>query len=576
MANIWLSGHQDSYPVCDILRLFYGQANVNQTGSQIQVSSGQAALPPYLVSRLEQVALPQQHPRIYIRAEVYQEARAAEQAAAGNQAVSASKDTARSDAGQSETELQPVPVIACQAELAANTRPQLLRREIKRQLYMALSQYSGRTYPWGSLTGIKPTYIARELLAESVTAGESGSLQSPESGLEQPSATTAAARLAISRLEQEYSVAPGKAQLAVETALREDQLLDQFDNEAAALYIHIPFCPSRCFYCSFSSEEGIDSPEPLMRSYVRALISELTLTAAAWTEAVRLDSGGAHSAFPRQVRAIYFGGGTPSALPPVLLEELLSALEALPFPWAGQVERTFEAGRPDTLTPAKLEILQAHHYDHISVNPQTMKDETLQKIGRRHTAAQVRAAIDLCHSLGFEHINMDLIAGLPGESELDFERSLSACLELRPFGVSVHALAVKRSSRWQSELDQKQAMARNLALLHQPSHPVAAMLDLAWQRLEAAGLLPYYLYRQKDGLGGLENVSYAREGRGSLYNVAMMTDSRSVLGFGAAAMSKRVNQNQVERKPNVRSLQAYLQRTSEMAQRKIALFSAAD
>ncbi|MDD2214855.1 MAG: radical SAM protein [Oscillospiraceae bacterium] len=241
-----------------------------------------------------------------------------------------------------------------------------------------------------------------------------------------------------------------------------------------------------------------------------------------------------------------------------------------------QVERTFEAGRPDTLTPAKLEILRAHHFDHISVNPQTMKDATLRKIGRRHTAAQVREAVALCHSLGFDHINMDLIAGLPGETEADFEHSLTACLALQPYGVSVHTLAVKRSSRWQSELDQKHTMAQRLALLHQPSRMVAAMLDQAWQRLEAAGLLPYYLYRQKDGLGGLENVSYARGGQGSLYNVAMMTDSRSVLGFGAAAMSKRVSPNQVERKANVRSLQAYLQRPAEMAQRKTALFSAAD
>lgn len=571
LANIWLSGHQDSYPVCDILRLFYGQAKPIQTGSKIQISNGQAEQPPFLVSRLEQVTSDGTITGLWVRTELYPDRMSAETAAACRRLPALPGGT------QTDTEKQPIPATTFQAELAAATEPRLLRREIKRQLYLALRQYTGHAYPWGSLTGIKPTYIAQELLAGYGGCGPDAARAPIKSGREEPEgAAGAGASFAVSRLEQAYSVSLGKARLAVETALREAQLLRQFDAQDAALYIHIPFCPSRCFYCSFSSEEGIDSPEPLMRSYVQALTSELELTAAAWARASQAGRQPAAPGFPRLVRAIYFGGGTPSALPPALLEELLSRLEALPFPYASQVERTFEAGRPDTLTPAKLEILRAHHFDHISVNPQTMKDATLQKIGRRHTAAQVREAVALCHSLGFDHINMDLIAGLPGETEADFEHSLTACLALQPYGVSVHTLAVKRSSRWQSELDQKHTMAQRLALLHQPSRMVAAMLDQAWQRLEAAGLLPYYLYRQKDGLGGLENVSYARGGQGSLYNVAMMTDSRSVLGFGAAAMSKRVSPNQVERKANVRSLQAYLQRPAEMAQRKTALFSAAD
>ena len=235
-------------------------------------------------------------------------------------------------------------------------------------------------------------------------------------------------------------------------------------------------------------------------------------------------------------------------------------------------ELTIEAGRPDTLSPAKLELIRAAGATRLCINPQTFHDATLAQIGRRHLAADTVAAFQLARSMGFNKINMDLIAGLPGETAVDFAESLRQTRDLGPDSVTVHCLAVKRSSRLHREQAQADPVGTETDRVHQPDPSLAAMLSAGYQSLKSAGLAPYYLYRQKDMVGGLENTGYARPGEGCLYNVGMMSDRRTVVGLGSGAMTKLVCGRRVERSPNPRDIADYIRRIDELAARKSALF----
>jgi len=314
------------------------------------------------------------------------------------------------------------------------------------------------------------------------------------------------------------------------------------------LYVGIPFCKTRCAYCSFSSGEIGDGK--LVAPYVRALLREIALSA----EIVR-EKG-------LRLRAGYIGGGTPTAIPRAALEEVfLAAKEAFP----GAVEWTVEAGRPDTIDREMLAMLKSAGATRISVNPQTFSDETLRRIGRAHTGEQTVEAYLLARELGFEDINMDLIAGLPGEALPDFSRTLDRTLELAPDSATVHALAIKRSSRLHEEMHVSSGGHARAA-----EGEAAAMIDLARARLTGAGYLPYYLYRQKYMAGNLENVGYARPGKACLYNIGNMEEVASVLAVGAGAITKWLFDRalRIERAPNVKNLGVYIDRVDEMVGRK--------
>ena len=349
---------------------------------------------------------------------------------------------------------------------------------------------------------------------------------------------------ARAEMQRRFYVSPEKAQLLSDILDMQRGLIDTPDDEYD-LYIGIPFCTTRCAYCSFASGELGDGA--LVEPYLAALKREMALSAALMAER------------GLKLRAAYMGGGTPTALTAGQLASLLDEALRL-FP--GAREWTVEAGRPDTIDKDKLRVLKEHGIERISVNPQTFSDETLRVIGRAHTAQQTINAFNLAREMGIHHINMDLIAALPGETEADFARSLEKTIALSPESVTVHTLAIKRSSRLHEE-NRYRADA----------DAAARMVTYARETLGGALYRPYYLYRQKYMAGNLENVGYARSGYACLYNIDNMEETTRILALGAGAITKWLfpRERRIERAPNVRNIEQYIDRAEEMADRKRTL-----
>jgi oxygen-independent coproporphyrinogen-3 oxidase len=312
------------------------------------------------------------------------------------------------------------------------------------------------------------------------------------------------------------------------------------------VYIGIPFCTTRCAYCSFSSGELGDGR--LTEPYLEALGRDMEDVAALLRET------------GRSLRALYVGGGTPTSLNADQLRRFLDRVMRV-FP--GAREYTVEAGRPDTITPEKLRVILAAGVGRISINPQTMNARTLAVIGRAHTPEQVTEAYAMAREAGIGHINMDVIAGLPGENEQDFAHTMDEALKLKPESLTVHTLAIKRSSRMSLE-----------------NHPLpdgdmtARMVEAGRETARALGMKPYYLYKQKYMAGNLENTGYALPGHACLYNVDIMEETSHILAMGAGGISKRIfpEEGHIERAPNVSNIHDYLTRTDEMITRKQELF----
>ena len=401
-------------------------------------------------------------------------------------------------------------------------RRRAARRLCKQTLYDLLKEITGFQPPWGSLTGVRPTHLMLEALEKGLT---------PEA--------------AIERLKADFDVAPDRAALLAEIAA-EQRKLPKPGDEWMDVYIGIPFCTTRCAYCSFSSGEIGDGS--LIEPYMASLTREMRACAE-----ILKDSG-------RKLRALYVGGGTPTALPQGAFEQLMEETVRC-FP--GAMEYTVEAGRPDTLTRGKLRAIRNAGIGRISINPQTMNDRTLEIIGRAHTAQQVREAYALAREEAIPHINMDVIAGLPGENEADFAHTMEEARTLRPESLTVHTLAIKRSSRMSLE-----------------NHPLpdgdmtARMVEAGRETARAMGMAPYYLYKQKYMAGNLENTGYALPGHACLYNVDIMEETSHILAMGAGGISKRIfpEEGHIERAPNVSNIHDYLTRTEEMIKRKRELF----
>lgn len=406
--------------------------------------------------------------------------------------------------------------------LQALHRKRAARRTCRQTLYDLLKKVTGIHPPWGSLTGIRPT----RLMYEALEAGDDRAQ-------------------AEARLVRDFDVHPEKAALLGQIVDVQRTLPPPAD-EWMDVYVGIPFCTTRCTYCSFSSGEVGDGH--LVEPYLSALFAEMRSGAALLREA------------GKKLRAVYVGGGTPTALNEDQLNRLLSELLRL-FPDA--MEYTVEAGRPDTLTMGKLHAIRQAGVRRISINPQTMNDRTLQTIGRAHTAAQVVEAYELARSAGIPHINMDVIAGLPGESAEDFASTMAWARKLRPESLTVHTLAIKRSSRLHLE---------NAPL--PPADVAAEMVRLGLETARALGLSPYYLYRQKYMAGNQENVGYALPGHACQYNVDIMEENTHILALGAGGISKRIypEEGHIGRAPNVSNIEQYIARHVEMAERKRALF----
>ena len=367
------------------------------------------------------------------------------------------------------------------------------KNDMKRKLYHQLAAMTGKTLPWGALTGIRPGKLARAMLEQGKTARETDRI-----------------------LRDTYFVSPERRRLAIETAQAGLTAKRNLRPNEISLYVGIPFCPTRCAYCSFVSA-SVEKSFGLMEPYLAALEQEIT-------DAARMVAETGLS-----VKSFYMGGGTPTTLSAQQMDHLLTHLNKS-FDLTGCAEYCIEAGRPDTITREKLQVLLDHGADRISVNPQSMEDEVLRAIGRRHTAADIEQTMELATSMGFPHVNMDLIAGLPADTPEGFRRTLDKCLTFGADNITVHTLSLKKGSRILLE-----------GLPIPSAQDVSAMLDYANDALRTAGFTPYYLYRQKYMSGSFENVGWCISGAEGLYNIYIMEELHSILSLGAGGSTKMVD-----------------------------------
>ena len=396
---------------------------------------------------------------------------------------------------------------------------------VKSLLYGMLSEYTGKTLPWGNLTGIRPAKLATEMLENGKTPRE-----------------------AEEEMKSLYLVSEKKARLAVEIAEKERELLSRVDcGHGYSLYLGIPFCPSICLYCSFSSYPA-DLWKDRVDAYLCALEKEIRETSALMEETERV------------LNTVYIGGGTPTSLNAGQLERLLGIL-CDSFKTEFLMEFTVEAGRPDSITREKLETLKRFPVTRISVNPQTMNQKTLDLIGRKHTVEQTVSAFGLARETGFDNINMDLIIGLPGEEEEDVRRTLEQILALSPESMTVHSLAVKRAARLNLFKDRYREMT---------FENNQRIIDLTMHAAGAMNMAPYYMYRQKNMKGNFENVGYAEDGAECLYNVLIMEQKEPIIALGAGGSTKFQipSGDRIERIENIKDVSGYIDRIDEMIERK--------
>lgn len=407
------------------------------------------------------------------------------------------------------------------------------KKIVTKMVYRFLSEKTGQEMAWGMLTGVRPTKLAMHQM---------------ENGMNEAQAKAF--------LQEVYCVSEKKAGLAVDIACREKALLSKLDYlNGFSLYVGIPFCPSICAYCSFSSSP-IDVWSPRMDDYLKALCIELHHIAKE-TEGKTLNT-------------IYIGGGTPTTLTARQLEKLLNVVDELFLNeerGAELLEYTVEAGRPDSITKEKLEVICSHPVTRISVNPQTMQQKTLDLVGRKHTVQAVKDIFHLARELGFDNINMDLIAGLPGENAEDMRDTLRQIEELSPDSLTVHSLAIKRAARMAQEQPVRD--------LHTE---ITEMVEDAAKTAEKLGLVPYYLYRQKNIAGNFENVGYAKADKAGIYNILIMEEKQTIYAAGAGATTKIVLPEKIKtengketnliRIENVKNIEEYIARIDEMIKRK--------
>jgi coproporphyrinogen dehydrogenase HemZ len=394
----------------------------------------------------------------------------------------------------------------------------------KTELYKVLSNVTGKKPPWGILTGIRPSKIVHGMLEKGKNEEE-----------------------VLKELQEHYLVSLKKASLLYDIAAVERNILDTAHDNNIGIYIGIPFCPTRCLYCSFTS-----SPINKYRHLVNDYIDALEMETKGVIEIIENNL--------LKVQSIYIGGGTPTSIEPDQLARLMDIVNSN-FNMEKVKEYTIEAGRPDTIDRDKLQIIKNSNVTRISINPQTMNNETLDVIGRDHKAEDIKKAFALAREIGFNNINMDIITGLPGENLQMFENTLKEIKKLSPESLTVHTLAVKRASRFREEKEKYKLISEEEA---------SNMVDLAYYYATNMGMHPYYLYRQKNILGNLENVGYCRPGFESIYNIQIMGERQTIIALGAGGVTKVVypHDDRIERAFNVKNVEEYIKRIPEMLGRK--------
>jgi len=402
-----------------------------------------------------------------------------------------------------------------------------MKNILKRSMYKVLSKVTGKELPWGTLTGIRPTKIPMALVE--ANADDS---------------------VIYDYMKKTYLVSDDKIRLATGIARREHEILKDIEyKNGYSLYIGIPFCPTTCLYCSFTSYP-ISMYKKKADAYIEALCKEIDYMSEKYKGKV--------------LNTVYIGGGTPTTLEPEQLDKLLGRVTQK-FDLTNVKEFTVEAGRPDSITEDKLKVLLKHKVSRISINPQTMKQETLDIIGRRHTVEQVKDAFTLARGMGFDNINMDFIVGLPNETIDDVRNTMEEVVKLNPDSITVHSLAIKRAARLNIFKDRYTEMTmENNAEIMSLTERYAVKMDME----------PYYLYRQKNMAGNMENVGYSRVDKEGIYNILIMEDKQTIVALGAGASTKYVytNGERVERQVNVKDVDLYIERIDDTIAKKESFF----
>ena len=395
------------------------------------------------------------------------------------------------------------------------------KNDLKRNIYMNLLKLGNKELPWGTLTGIRPTKIVMEMLENDMSLED-----------------------IKKHLKEVYLVSDKRIKLCTDTAKNEFNILKKIDyKNGYSLYIGIPFCPTRCLYCSFTSY-SIAQWKKDTDTYVEALCKELLAVS-------KMYKG-------KKLQTIYMGGGTPTSLEGYQLSKILNVVKKN-FDLSNLLELTVEAGRPDSITREKLEALKEAGVDRISINPQTMQQKTLDLIGRHHTIEDIFESYKLAREVGFENINMDFIIGLNGEILEDVIDSFTKVKSFAPESITIHSLALKRAARLNTE-NKREIMDNDLIL---------SMINTATDTCADLGLEPYYLYRQKNMAGNLENIGFSKPGKECLYNILIMEEKQTIIACGAGTSSKIVfGDGRIERIENVKDPKLYIERLDEMIMRK--------
>ena len=398
---------------------------------------------------------------------------------------------------------------------------------MRRALFTLLHNKTGKELPWGILIGIRPSKIVRELIDEGKTEDE-----------------------IVAFIKKEYLTREDKIRLAYEVGLKEKVLLEKVETKKSCdIYIGMPFCPSRCIYCSFAS--NVVKGNRYKEDYLVLLQQEMTMIKA-YIEEEGLS-----------INTVYFGGGTPTAVSDQEFHQVMKGIHTHFIKGQRILEFTVEAGRVDSLSEEKLKIMKAYDVSRISINPQTMNDKTLKIIGRNHNASEVVKMIHLARTLGFDNINMDVILGLPGETLKEVQHTLRAIKTLSPESLTIHGLAIKRASILYEEL----LLEKKYFLPSQDE--MNLMYEEAEKTARDLSMKPYYMYRQKNMVGNLENVGYAKEGKENLYNVVMIEEVKTIIAIGADGVTKKVKEGKIQRFPNFKGLNDYTERFDEMMKNKL-------
>ena len=405
-----------------------------------------------------------------------------------------------------------------------------IKEDIKKLVFSSLKELTKEEYPWGILVGIRPSKIALKYLEEGKTEEE-----------------------IIKIFEIKHLASKKKAKLCIEIAKTEEKFVNKESN-SIAIYIGMAFCPTRCFYCSFAANPIVGNKK-LVNPYLQALIKEISAMKK-YVNDRKLN-----------IESVYFGGGTPTAVNNEEFEDVMKEVYEAFVKDKNLKEFTVECGRPDSITSEKLQTMKTYDVTRISINPQTMNDDTLKMIGRGHTSAQVIEKFNLARSMGFNDINMDMIIGLPGEGIKEVLHTKNEILKLKPDSLTVHGLSLKRASiLYENFILKKGIQVKKQEVL-------AQMYEESRILAQELGLHPYYMYRQKNMVGNMENLGYSRKGAECIYNIEMIEDKQTIIALGADAVSKVVflDENRIERFANIKDIKEYCNRIDEMIQGKINL-----